>query len=212
MAIYQKINEVMRRVRGVEKGSHNTFSGYRYAGHEAVTDALRDHYAELGIVRHAACSDLQVRDDGTIVCMVLVTFLDVQDGDRIELAMPAVQPSQAKNRAISAQQVGQAISYAVKNVEFKLFALTGDPEPDSEHDNPEERAPEPAERAKPSHEAQSAARALLDAMRTAKTEDEVARIQQALRADWPKLKGVRGLAEAVVAERTSALMRIRGES
>jgi hypothetical protein len=46
--------------------------------------------------------------------------------------MPAVQPSQTTGKTVTAQQIGQAVSYAVKNIEFKLFALTGDPEPDSD--------------------------------------------------------------------------------
>ena len=51
--------------------------------------------------------------------------------------MPAIQPPQTTAGKVTAQQVGQAVSYAVKNVEFKLFALTGDDTPDSDGNDPE---------------------------------------------------------------------------
>jgi hypothetical protein len=127
--IYQKIQQVMKAVKGVEKSEQNPHGNYKFAGHEAVTSALRSQFAELGIVRHASALSCDVLETGAVKIMVRVTYVDVEDNSRIELDMPAIQPPQGKP---SAQQVGQAISYAVKTTEMKLFALTGDTEPDSD--------------------------------------------------------------------------------
>ncbi|MGH1483863.1 MAG: ERF family protein [Geminicoccales bacterium] len=129
MPIYQKIQQVMQAVKGVEKSEKNKHAGYKFAGHEAVTAALREKFAELGIVRHASATSCEVLDGGAVKLMVRITYVDVEDSSKIEIDMPAIQPPQGKP---SAQQVGQALSYAVKNCEFKLFALTGDTEADSD--------------------------------------------------------------------------------
>lgn len=132
MPIYEKIQKVMQAVKGVEKDSTNTHARYKYAGHEAVTEALRGHFAELGIVRQVSVSSCDILNGGTVQIMVRVSYVDVEDASRIDVDMPAIQPSQTKSKDVTAQQVGQAVSYAVKNVEFKLFSLTGDTEPDSD--------------------------------------------------------------------------------
>jgi hypothetical protein len=132
MSIHAKIIEVMRRVHGVAKDATNTHAKYKYAGHEAVTEALRDHFAELGIVRHPSVVSCETLEGGVIKIMAKVTYVDSEDGTFIECCMPSVQPSQTKEKTFTAQQLGQALSYAVKNIEFKLFCLTGDPDPDSD--------------------------------------------------------------------------------
>jgi hypothetical protein len=130
--IYQKIQQVMKAVKGVEKSETNRHANYKYAGHEAVTHALRDHFAELGIVRQASASNCQPLANGAVMITVHVTYTDVEDESFITLDMPAIQHSQTKSKEMTAQQIGQAVSYAVKNIEFKLFALTGDTEGDSD--------------------------------------------------------------------------------
>lgn len=143
MGIYAKIQQVMQTVHGVEKSETNPHGRYKFAGHEAVTAALRDKFAELGIVRHASATSCEVLEDGTVKLMVRVTYIDVDDGSRIELDMPAIQPPQGRP---TAQQVGQAVSYAVKTTEMKLFALTGDPEPDSDAGHRGDDGPPPPSR------------------------------------------------------------------
>lgn len=151
MPIYEKIQKVMQSVKGVEKDSRNNHANYKYAGHEAVTEALRGHFADLGIVRQVSVTSCNVLNGGTVQIMVRVSYVDVEDGTRIDVDMPAIQPSQTKSKDVTAQQVGQAVSYAVKNVEFKLFSLTGDTEPDADslpppHDDLETLRPVPTTR------------------------------------------------------------------
>jgi hypothetical protein len=206
MAILKKINDVMKRVRGVEKDSYNQHGKFKYAGHEAVNERLRDHFAELGIVRTAKMLSLQVLDGGTLLAECSVTYTDVEDDSSVVVPMWAVQPSQTSNKTLTAQQVGQALSYAVKNVEFKLFALTGDGEADSDSSEAYNPNEEPVD-----DSARKRAKELLKGFADAKSTEEVDAVNALFKKEWPQLKGVPNLAEAVVASRTSALKRIKGE-
>ncbi len=132
MCIYKKIQAVMQAVKGVGKDSKNQHANYKYASHDAVTEVLRHQFAEIGIIRHATVGGMEVLDGGTVQLWVKVSYIDTEDGTSIDTMMPAIQPSQTKAGTLTAQQIGQALSYAVKNVEFKLFCLVGDPEADSD--------------------------------------------------------------------------------
>lgn len=217
MSIYSKINGVMQAVRGVEKTGKNKHGGYKYAGHEAVTDALRDYFQKFGIVREASMTECDVLEGGAIKVKVKVTYTDIEDGSRVACDMYAVQHCQTKSGAITAQQVGQALSYAVKNVEFKLFALTGDTERDSDETDPNGPADEqPSESA---HDAggertssgnKSRANELLKMFELAKTEAEVLDVNKMFKTEWKgSLEHVPNLAEAVVAARNIALERVK---
>lgn len=213
--IYQRINAVMAAVRGVGKDSHNPHGKYKYAGHEAVTSALRDHYVAQGIVRHS--SVLSCTEQGGVVMVnVRVSFVNVDDtSDRIELDAPAIQPPQTTAKTPTAQQVGQAISYAVKNVEFKLFALTGDDEPDSDSqpiEPAQERTGAPAQAHETSEQNKAAhvrAAALLAKFPLANTQYGVTAINDEIKAEWANLKAVVGLAEKISDARNLARNRIK---
>lgn len=209
MSIYQKINQVMQAVRGVDKASKNKGAGgYRYAGHEAVTEALRDQFARLGIVRSATQLELSVLPDATVMMKVEVRYTDVEDATSVCFHSYALQPSQTSNKTLTAQQVGQALSYAVKNVEFKLFALIGDPEPDSD-DTATDRG---GEQAAPSSSASARAKQLLGMFAEASTAAGVEDVRALFKAEWRDLEDVPNIVEAIVAARTSALQRIKGAS
>ena len=132
MPIHQKILAVMKAVKGVEKDSENKHARYRYAGHEAVTEALRSQFVEHGILRQVTVPACEVMIGGAIMITAKVSYIDVEDDSRVDLEMPALQHCQTKTKEPIAQQVGQAVSYAVKNLEFKNFCLTGDTEPDAD--------------------------------------------------------------------------------
>lgn len=221
MLIYQKINAVMKLVRGVEKASTNKAKGgYKFAGHEAVTEALRDHFATLGIVRSVSMNALNILDGGTVTAHVTVTYTAVEDGSQASFDMFALQPSQTSAKTVEAQQVGQCVSYAVKNIEFKLFALTGDNEADSDttHNEPspmrqkaEER--EAAEDASEMISNRERAAFLLKQFATATTMADIETTNATIKAEWKTALGsVKGFAESVVAMRTSAIKRVTGVS
>jgi hypothetical protein len=129
--IHQRIAAVMRAVRGVKKAERNTHANYNYAGHESLTDALRDHYVRNGIVRTASVVSYN-RDGGHLSLMVRVSWINTDDpADRHSVDILGESPPVTKNGQGSPVQAGIALSYAVKNAEFKTFALTGDDTPDA---------------------------------------------------------------------------------
>lgn len=211
MSIHQKIQKVMQRVVGVDKTRTNKHGGFKYAGHEDVNEALRPLFAELGIVREARMLNCQLLEQGTILAQCAVSYVDAEDLSRIDVPMWAVQPSQTTGKTVTAQQIGQALSYAVKNVEFKLFALTGDSEADSDSSeayNPNEPARQPDDRVA------AVAKAWLGRFETATTLEQVEEIRLAFKANWGanEFDSVPNLVEAIVAAKTNAVQRIKGAS
>jgi hypothetical protein len=203
MPIYQKINQVMRRVVGVEKDGTNKHGNYDFASHNAVTRALRGHYAELGIVREAAITSLDVIDGGHINVKGYVQFTDAEDLSSINVPFATVQHCQTSKGQVTAQQAGQALSYAVKNVELKLFALT-DTEGDSDSSHP---TPEPE-----SVGDQARADDLLRRIGLVKNQGELDAVMATIKAEWKELKGVFGFADSVSAMKKNAEQRIGGEN
>lgn len=210
MSIHKKIQEVMQAVPGVEKTRNNKHGNFKYAGHEDVNEALRPHFARLGIVREARMLECSVLDGGTILARCLISYVDVDDPQsRVEVSMWAVQPAQTSGKTVTAQQIGQALSYATKNVEFKLFALTGDSEADSDSSeayNPNESLDDQV--------ATTRAKTTLAAFDTAKTLEEVEAVRMKFKSDWAanNYDSVPNLIEAIVAAKTNAVQRIKGAS
>lgn len=137
----------MKDVRGVEKlgQAHQSIGGYRYAGHEAVTEAIRASFIRHGIVQTIDTEDLVLHPGGHISLAVTVRWICADGTERsaVEGTIYAVQHCQSKQGNVTAQQVGQAISYACKNFAFKTLMLLGDNEPDSDtvSDAPQREAP-----------------------------------------------------------------------
>jgi hypothetical protein len=212
MSIHAKINQVMQAVKGVEKTRTNKHGNFKYAGHEDVNEVLRGHFARLGIVRTAKMVDCAIIGEGTILAHCEISYTDIEDpGAPLVVPMWAVQPSQTSKGGVTAQQVGQALSYATKNVEFKLFALTGDNEADSDSTeayNPNERAAQPPEENSLTNGAMARAGELLAAFTTARTLAEVGQVNDTFKAEWGTLKTVKGLAEQVASIRAAATKRI----
>ena len=190
----------------MEKTRTNTHGKFKYAGHEDVNEALRGHFAELGIVRVAKMLSAQMVD-GVILAECLISYVDIHDDTRIDVPMWAVQPSQTSKGGVTAQQIGQALSYATKNVEFKLFALTGDNEEDSDYSeayNP--REPTASKQKSPE---QLRAEELLRMFELAQTKEEIDQADKLIREEWNDIKHVEHIRDAVVASRTGALRRVK---
>ena len=106
---------------------------------------------------------------------------------------------------VEAQQVGQAISYAVKNVGLKLFALTGNPDSDDvERDaiqNEGKREPPPG--------AQDRFSEICAMFRKATTADEVKAVEAIVKQEWADLKDLPGGREGIAGARNSALARVK---
>lgn len=133
--IYQRLRAVMGDVVGVGKHEENRHGGYAYAGHEAVTAALRGAYVKHGIHRSATVLE-DDRNGGFLRLRVEVKWTNVDNPDDFHaVTVIGESPPVTKSGAPSPVQSGIAFSYAVKNAEFKVFALTGDDTPDAEEDD-----------------------------------------------------------------------------
>lgn len=132
MNIHERINAIMADLRGVEKSSRNQHQNYAYAGHEALNEALRPYFVREKIVQTVNVSDVRI-EGGTLIMMVTIRWACADDpASFVEQIMAGIQPTTAKSGIPQAQQVGQALSYAVKNAQFKAFQLTDSNEPDSD--------------------------------------------------------------------------------
>lgn len=210
--IYQRMNSVMKDVRGVGKNSHNQQGNYRYAGHEAVTDALRDAYVKHGIVRTANVLKTEVLDRGALMLTVRVSWIcDDDPSSRHDVEMPGLQSSVKKDGGLAPVQVGMALSYAVKNAEFKCFALTGDDTPDTEAQDDDRGEPEGYDSNEPS-EADTAATMYLARFPKVQTPSELKVLNDEIKENWELVKRVRDFSEKMVAARRKAAERLRGGS
>lgn len=134
----------MQRVHGVEKTQKHPTKKYAFAGYNEINERLREHFAQLGIIRQAAVTRCADWGNGTVYVEGWVRYTDANDASSsIDIPHCAVVPSQTSSKTFEPMQVGQALSYMVKAVELKLFCLTGDNEPDVDSLN-YDRGPAPA--------------------------------------------------------------------
>lgn len=208
--IYQRMNSVMKDVRGVGKHSSNPQGGYKYAGHEAVTEALRDSYVKHGIIRVATVVKTEILERGLLVLTVRVSWIcDDEPTSRHDVEIPGLQSSVKKDGGMAPVQVGMALSYAVKNAEFKCFSLTGDDTPDTEAEDDDRGEPEPQRAA--NDDAQSRAVEYMGRFTEVRDQKELDALKKEIRANWASVKTVRGIAERMVEAQRKALERLTKE-
>lgn len=130
MPIHQLIQQVMQRVHGVEKTQKHPTKKYAFAGYNEINERLREHFAQLGIIRQAAITSCADWGNGTVYVQGWVRYTDANDCSFFDIPQACIVPSQTSSKTFEPMQTGQALSYMVKAVELKLFALTGDNEPD----------------------------------------------------------------------------------
>lgn len=185
MNIYQKLNAVMKEVTGVGKHRKNSHQHYNYAGHEDVTEALRNVYANHGIIRTATVVESHLDAACCFHATVDVSWINIEaPEDRHTVRMVGLAPStSSKGPMAAATQSGVALSYAVKLAEFKVLALTGD-------DTPDAASEETTRGQEQSHAKANGANidALVAAFDAAKTEAELQAARNAVRAVVSGLK------------------------
>jgi hypothetical protein len=132
--IFQRLNAVMRDVKGVAKDRVNEHQRYKYQGHADVTAAVRDAYVRHGVVRSASILQLTLDERHTCIVEGSVTWTNIDDRtDAHCVRMWAAVPSTSA-KGPSATQSGIALSYLVKQAELKTLALTDDDTPDAGSD------------------------------------------------------------------------------
>lgn len=209
--IYQRMNAVMKDVRGVGKHSSNPQGGYKYAGHEAVTEALRDSYVRHGIIRTANVVKTEILERGLLVLTVRISWIcDDEPTSRHEVEMPGLQSSVKKDGGMAPVQVGMALSYAVKNAEFKCFSLTGDDTPDTEsEDDDRGEYDQRNERPRMGDADHALAVEYLGRFTEVRSTDELDALKKEIRANWAAVKTVQGIAERMVEAQRKAQQRLR---
>ncbi len=205
--IHERMAAVMRDVHGVEKASHNQQGNYKYAGHEAVTEALRVAYVKHGIVRIASVNKAEIVDKGNLLLTVEVVWIasdldtSVDIRDRMcSVNSVGLQSSVRKDGGLSPVQAGMALSYAVKNAEVKCFSLTGDATPDPEAQQERDEVPS---------EAQALAARYLERFAACKTTAEVLALKEEIRGNWPAVKVVPGFSERMLSAIREASNRVK---
>jgi len=155
--IYQRLHNVMKEVKGVNKGAtvdmpkFNT--KYKYVTHDAVSKALHDPLVNNGIVLMTSVTDIQQDGNRTSITLVM-SFVNIDHPeDRVSVSFPGY--------GIDGQDkgVGKAISYAFKYGLLKTFCLeTGD---DVEKDNIDYVSPEEQKRIESAKNQESLAQFLM---------------------------------------------------
>lgn len=126
--IYQRINEVRKKVSYVKKDKKVDGAGYMAVTHDAVTAILRDAMIEFGIVVVPTLTTSTFVETGTTTAKGIpfmryegayeVAFVNCEEpADRTAL----VVESHAIDQGDKAP--GKALSYAVKYAELKIFML-----------------------------------------------------------------------------------------
>jgi len=133
--IYQKIVEVMKEVKYIQKSDKKVNGQYSFVTHDSVTAALHEPLANHGIVMIPSILDLH-QDGNRTVAKMEISFVNA---DKPEDKITMIH----YGYGIDAQDkgVGKAVSYAVKYALLKMFCLeTGD---DPEKDTIPYEAPKP---------------------------------------------------------------------
>lgn len=125
--IYQRINEVRKKVSYAKKDKEVSGQGYKAVTHDAVTAVLRNDLIEQGIVivprlLESAVTDIGKTKSGTPVIRYAaryeVDFVNCDDpADKVTV------PSEAHANDHGDKAPGKATSYATKYAMLKLFSI-----------------------------------------------------------------------------------------
>lgn len=189
--IYERIHRIMSDVKGVAKDSVNKHGGYKYAGHEAVTEELRPAYIRHGVHRSASVKAYH-RNGGDLALEVEVRWTCVDNpSDFLSVVAFGESGALTKSGGVTPQQAGIALSYAVKNAEFKVFALTGDDTPDGDAASPH---------------GESILEELIERYESAETAEEISAVSADVRKNW---KNVSRFSAQLQAAKKAAEERIK---
>lgn len=188
--IYQRMRLVSEMVGSLAKERYNQHHRYAFVGHEDVAAALGPAFVKAGIVQVVDIETAE-RLAGEIVRVVLqIAWVNV-DRPEDRVVVRGIGESQSGGKGgPQPQQLGVAISYAVKVAQLKCFCLaTGENIPDVEEQDGPQRAVAP--------EILGNLRAELDAAKTEAQLRDFAKKAQGLRssigeADYAALGGVLG--------------------
>lgn len=193
--IYQRMRLVSEMVASLPKERYNQHHRYAFVGHEDVTAVLAPAFVTAGIVQIVDIEKCERLEDVAQVTLQ-IAWVNV-DAPEDRVVVRGFGESQAGGRnkqdgrpLLQPQQIGVAISYAVKVAQLKCFCLaTGENVPDVEEQDGPQRAVAP--------EILGNLRAELDAAKTEAQLRDFAKKAMSLRAsigeaDYAALGGLLG--------------------
>lgn len=125
--IYQRINEVRKKVAYAKKDKEVSGQGYRAVTHDAVTAILRNHLIEHGIVIVPRLVESSIVDVGkTKSGAVIIRYAGRYEVDFVNCDDPSDKvtvPSEAHANDSGDKAPGKATSYATKYAMLKLFSI-----------------------------------------------------------------------------------------
>ena len=131
MNIHQRINAVMRDVERLAKTGHHKYHKFAFLGHDDVTQAVRRAFVTHGIVQTVSVLDT-VRANDMVGVRVSIEWVNMDEPSERVMIEAYGESGVGGKGGPNPQQVGQAVSYAVKNAQLKNFCLVGDDTPDSD--------------------------------------------------------------------------------
>ncbi len=131
MNIHQRINAVMKKVERLVKGGHHKYHKFSFLGHDDVTQAVRRAFVEFGIVQSVSVLET-VRDNDMFGVRVGIEWVNMDEPTERVMVEGYGESGVGGKGGPNPQQVGQAISYAVKVAQLKNFCLVGDDTEDSD--------------------------------------------------------------------------------
>ena len=118
--IYQRINQVMKTVKYVQKGDKNIGLKYSFVSHDSVMAALHDAVTDAGIVILPDVEFYGKEGDGYVMRMK-TEFVNM-DNPQDKVVMNYTVPSSTRG-AIDEKSFGSTYSYACKYALLKTFML-----------------------------------------------------------------------------------------
>ena len=204
MNIQQRINAAMKEVHGVEKTERNAHANYNFAGGAAINAAIRPALVKHGIVQTVSVTECKVLEHGCVYLMARIRWACADTPESyIESDIPSVQPSQTSKGTVTAQQVGQALTYATKNMQLKCLMLTDSSEADSDS------LPIEPRRLEDSDSGSSLLEQLLERFSLAGTSQDVADISALVRDSWESFRAIKGAGERLNKARQAAYDRLK---
>ena len=128
----QRKLEVMRSTGRLRKDKWNEHHRYAFAGHDDVTAALVPAFCKVGILQSVVVESEERQPNGAMRVVVQVRWEssdDRNDGETVRTVGESQPPGKG---GPTPQQLGSAISYAVKFAQTKCFCLVGDDTPDAD--------------------------------------------------------------------------------
>jgi len=131
--IHQRMLEVMREVETLKRADWNEHHRYTFVSHDDVTHAIRRQFCRVGITQQVTIIGVSRLGEGPaerVLAIVNVKWINVDEPeDFVEVRGYSESQKNGKGGP-TPQQIGAAVSYAVKMLQLKNFALVGDDSPD----------------------------------------------------------------------------------